>query len=51
MLPLLVINGSNIGMPIDFGIHYRPDDPLRNTTDRWIFGILTAIPFLAGGLM
>ena len=43
------INGANIGMPKDFGLHVGPHDPERNAKDLWVFGTLIAIPFLAGG--
>jgi hypothetical protein len=50
-LDLAAINGSNIGMSDDFNLHYRPDDPERNTGDLWTLGALTATPFLAGGVL
>ena len=50
-LLLVVINGANIGMSDNFNLHYRPSDDKRTTKDSWIFGVLTAAPFLAGGIL
>jgi len=49
--PGAAINGANIGIPVYFGLHIKPDDPDTNIKDLWVFGLLTAIPFFAGGLL
>lgn len=45
------MNGANLGVAIDFNIHYEKTDARRNTSDLWLIGLLNAIPFLAGGLL
>jgi len=42
------MNGANIGITAEFNLF--KNDP-RNTGDLWLFGVLNAIPFLAGGLL
>lgn len=52
LLTLLpAMNGANLGVAIDFNIHYEKTDARRNTSDLWLIGLLNAIPFLAGGLL
>jgi hypothetical protein len=36
------MNGANVGLKKEFN---------RLESDRWMFGVLNAIPFLAGGLL
>lgn len=45
------MNGANIGITKEFDLHHDIGDPQRNTADLWLFGVLNAIPFLAGGLL
>ncbi|KAN0071903.1 Sugar transporter domain containing protein [Elaphomyces granulatus] len=46
-----VINGASIGIDDEFNIHNEPNDPQRTTPDIWLFGVLNAVPFLAGGVL
>jgi hypothetical protein len=47
------MNGANAGITKEFNLHYqdKAGEPLRITKDLWIFGILNAIPFIAGGIL
>jgi hypothetical protein len=45
------MNGANLGITSEFNLHYKLENGRRNTGDLWLFGILNAIPFLAGGLL
>jgi hypothetical protein len=45
------LNGANAGMSAAFVLHINNKDPLRNTRDLWLFGLLNATPFLASGLL
>jgi len=42
---MIAINGANIGMTDRFNINRK------TTGGLWMFGLLNAIPFLAGGVV
>ncbi|EHK97039.1 putative Myo-inositol transporter 2 [Glarea lozoyensis 74030] len=44
------MNGANIGIRAEFGLHDQVENGVpRVTKDLWIFGLMNAIPFIAGG--
>jgi hypothetical protein len=46
------MNGANLGITEEFDLHYkRLENGRRSTADLWVFGVLNAIPFLAGGVL
>ncbi|EPE32227.1 MFS general substrate transporter [Glarea lozoyensis ATCC 20868] len=45
------MNGANIGIRAEFGLHDQVENGVpRVTKDLWIFGLMNAIPFIAGGI-
>jgi MFS family permease len=45
------INGASIGINDEFNIHTEPNDHQRTIANVWLFGVLNAVPFLAGGVL
>ncbi|OXV10921.1 hypothetical protein Egran_01318 [Elaphomyces granulatus] len=45
------MNGASIGINDEFNIHTEPKNTQTTTANVWLFGVLNAVPFLAGGVL